>query len=160
MLHAPRPASPGTSSPSASRDSWHFADVLLDRGHRLTAYAADDAPLQPQDPLPCQAWVQVRAESLTPEALLAALKSGHFYSSTGPEFHDVRVEGDQIVVRCSPVTKILLTGGHPGAEVAEGGNLTEHAFPLALFQGRHCRLTIEDPTGARAWTNPIHLPEL
>ena len=136
-------------------DSWHLTDVLLNRGHRLTTYAADDAHLQPQDPPPCQAWVQVRAESLDPDALLTALKAGHFYSSTGPELHDVRIEGDEITVHCSPATKILLTGGHPAAEVAQGTDLTSAKFPLALFAGTHCRITVEDAAGRRAWTNPI-----
>jgi hypothetical protein len=140
-------------------DSWHLADVLLNRGHRLTTYAADDAHLQPQDPPPCQAWVHVRAESLTPDALLASLKAGHFYSSTGPELYDVRLEGDVVVVRCSPATKVLLSGGQPGAEVAQGADLTECTLPLALFRGTHCRVTIENATGGRAWTNPIHLPQ-
>ncbi|MGW7683932.1 CehA/McbA family metallohydrolase [Kribbella sp. NPDC054772] len=139
-------------------DSWHLTDVLLNRGHRLTTYAADDAHLQPQDPPPRQAWVQVRAESLEPNALLAALKAGHFYSSTGPELYDVRIQGDAIVVRCSPATKVLLSGGHPGAEVAQGTELTACSFPLTMFRGTHCRITIEDATGARAWTNPIHVP--
>ncbi|WP_329002103.1 CehA/McbA family metallohydrolase [Kribbella sp. NBC_00709] len=139
-------------------DSWHLADVLLNRGHRLTTYAADDAHLQPQDPPPCQAWVHVRAEVLAPDALLAALKAGHFYSSTGPDLYDVHIEGDMVVVRCSPATKVLLSGGVPGAEVAQGTDLTECSLPLALFRGTHCRITIEDAAGRRAWTNPIHLP--
>jgi histidinol phosphatase-like PHP family hydrolase len=138
-------------------DSWHLTDILLNRGHRLTTYAADDAHLQPQDPPPCAAWIQVRSESLDPDALLAALIAGHFYSSTGPELYDVQVEGDAITVHCSPATKILLSGGHPGAEVRQGTDLTECTLPLALFAGTHCRLSIEDATGARAWTNPLHL---
>jgi hypothetical protein len=138
-------------------DSWHLTDVLLNRGHRLTAYAADDAHLQPQDPPPCQAWVHVRAESLEPAGLLSALIAGDYYSSTGPELYDVRLDDDQIVVRCSPATKILLSGGHPGAEVIEGTDLTEGALPLKLFRGLHCRITVQDATGGRAWTNPIHL---
>ncbi|TCC17285.1 phosphotransferase [Kribbella sindirgiensis] len=140
-------------------DSWHLTDVLLNRGHRFTTYAADDAHLQPQDPPPCQAWIHVRAESLAPDALLTALKAGHFYSSTGPELYDVRIEADEITVKCSPATKILLTGGHPGAEVRQGTDLTECTFPLHLFRNTHCRITTEDATGRRAWTNPIHLQQ-
>ncbi|WP_237771324.1 CehA/McbA family metallohydrolase [Kribbella sp. ALI-6-A] len=139
-------------------DSWHLTDVLLNRGHRLTAFAADDAHLQPQDPPPCAAWVQVRSEALEPDALLAALKAGHFYSSTGPELYDVSVDDAVVTVRCSPAVKVLLTGGVPGAQVAQGGDLTECSLPLDMFRGRYCRVTVEDATGGRAWTNPIHLP--
>jgi hypothetical protein len=63
-----------------------------------------------------------------------------------------------VVIRCSPATKVLLSGGVPGAQVAQGTDLTECSLSLAMFHGTHCRITIEDTTGARAWTNPIHLP--
>ncbi|MGV9277749.1 CehA/McbA family metallohydrolase [Streptomyces griseosporeus] len=138
-------------------DSWHLTDVLLNRGHRLHAYAADDAHFQPQDPPACAAWVQVRAESLDPDALLSALKQGHYYSSTGPELHDVRLQDGMVLVRCSPARKILLTGGVPGAAVAEGEALTECSLPVAMFRGGYCRVTVEDAVGGRAWSNPIHL---
>lgn len=136
-------------------DSWHLTDILLSRGHRLSAYAADDAHFQPRDPPGCAAWVHVRAESLTPEALLAALKAGHHYASTGPELHDVRVDDGLLVVRCSPVRKILVTGGTPGLQVVEGEDLTEGTLPLTMFAGGYCRVTVEDASGGRAWTNPI-----
>lgn len=140
-------------------DSWHLTDVLLNRGHRLGAYAADDAHFQPQDPPGCAAWVQVRAESLDPEALLAALKAGHYYASTGPELYDVRLgDGDGLLtVRCSPVRKVLVTGGAPGARVVEGEALTECSLPVAMFGHGYCRVTVEDAAGGRAWSNPILL---
>ncbi|MEU3036587.1 CehA/McbA family metallohydrolase [Streptomyces griseoaurantiacus] len=138
-------------------DSWHLTDVLLNRGHRLAAYAADDAHFQPQDPPACAAWVQVRAESLEPEQLLAALKAGHFYSSTGPELHDVELADGMVSVRCSPARKVLLTGGAPGAQVVQGESLTECALPVAMFRDGFCRVTVEDAVGGRAWSNPIHL---
>ncbi|TCM41649.1 CehA/McbA family metallohydrolase [Kribbella sp. VKM Ac-2568] len=138
-------------------DSWHLTDVLLNRGHRLTAYAADDAHLQPQDPPPCAAWVQVRAESLEPGPLLSALKAGHFYSTTGPELHDVRLDDGLVKVRCSPARKVLLTGGVPGAQVVQGTALTECSLSVEMFQGGYCRVTVEDAAGGRAWSNPIHL---
>ncbi|MGN9894649.1 CehA/McbA family metallohydrolase [Micromonospora sp. L31] len=139
-------------------DSWHLADVLINRGHRLSAYAADDAHFQPHDPPGCAAWVQVRAESLDPQALLAALKAGHYYSSTGPELHDIKLDDDLITVRCSPVRKVLITGGDPGAKVVQGEALTECSLPLAMFKRRWCRVTVEDSHGRRAWSNPIYLP--
>lgn len=140
-------------------DSWHLTDILLNRGRRLTVYAADDAHFQPQDPPGCAAWVQVRAASLEPELLLAALKAGHFYSSTGPELHDVRVEEGVVTVRCSPARKVLLTGGAPGGQVVQGEALTECSLPVDMFRNGqgYCRVTVEDDTGGRAWTNPIYL---
>ncbi len=139
-------------------DSWHLTDLLLARGHRLGAYAADDAHFQPRDPPGCAAWVQVRAESLEPDSLLAALKAGHYYASTGPELHHVEISGEQVTVYCSPVSKILLTGGVPGAQVIEGSTLTEGSLAVSMFRPGYCRITVEDAAGRRAWTNPIPLP--
>ncbi len=138
-------------------DSWHLTDVLLNRGRRLTAYGADDAHFQPQDPPGCVAWVQVRAESLEPEELLSSLKAGHYYSSTGPELHDIRLDDGLLTVRCSPVAKVLITGGAPGAQVIEGEALTECYLPVAMFGSGYCRVTVVDAAGGRAWSNPIHL---
>ncbi|MFH9871556.1 CehA/McbA family metallohydrolase [Streptomyces lydicus] len=138
-------------------DSWHLTDVLLNRGHHLNAYAADDAHFQPQDPPGCAAWVQVRAESLEPDAILSSLKAGHYYSSTGPELLDIQLDGGLITVRCSPARKVLLTGCAPGAQVIEGEALTECSLPVAMFGHGHCRVTVEDAAGGRAWSNPIHL---
>lgn len=138
-------------------DSWHLTDVLLNRGHRLTAYAADDAHFQPQDPPGCTAWVQVRAESLDPGVLLSSLKAGHYYSSTGPELHDIRLDDGMVTVHCSPARKVMVTGGAPGAQVIQGEGLTECSLPVAMFGSGYCRVTVEDVTGGRAWSNPIHL---
>ncbi|MFJ8627460.1 CehA/McbA family metallohydrolase [Kitasatospora sp. NPDC093550] len=138
-------------------DSWHLTDVLLNRGHKLSTYAADDSHFQPQDPPACAAWVQVRSQSLCPEALLAALKAGHYYSSTGPELHDIQLSDDQISVASSPVRKVLITGSKPGKQVLEGTDLTDCSLPVAMFAGGYCRVTVEDAIGGRAWSNPIYL---
>jgi hypothetical protein len=138
-------------------DSWHLYDVLLARGHRLFAYAADDAHFQPQDPPGGAAWVQVRARALDPVLLLAALKAGHFYSSTGPTLEDVVVADGEVTVRCSAASRILVTGGVPGKRVVSGTGLTEATLPLAMFKCGYFRVTVVDEAGGRAWTNPIWL---
>ncbi|MBC6463423.1 CehA/McbA family metallohydrolase [Actinomadura sp. HBU206391] len=139
-------------------DSWHLCDLLLGRGHRLGAYAADDAHFQPKDPPGCAAWVQVRAESLNPNALLAALKACHYYSSTGPEIHDVRLHDGKITIRCSPVSRVLVTGCVPGKQLQAGHALTECTLPLDMFRASaYIRVTVVDATGQRAWSNPIWL---
>jgi hypothetical protein len=135
---------------------WHIADMLLGRGRHLLAYATDDAHFAGR-PDAFGGWVQVRAAALDPAALLAALKAGHFYSSQGPELCDVRVEGDQLHIACSPATAIIATGPGHRSQAAYGDALEGAVLSLAPFAGRHCRLTIIDAAGKRAWTNPIWL---
>jgi hypothetical protein len=138
--------------------SWHLYDLLVSRGRRLGAYAADDAHFQPQDPPGCAAWVQVRAESLDPAALLAALKAGHYYASTGPEIHSIRLAGGQLTIRCSPASRVLVTGGIPGKQVLDGQELTLCSVPLEMFRdSAYIRVTVIDAAGNRAWSNPIWL---
>lgn len=149
-----------TASLEHRADSTHLYDTLLARGHRLSAYAADDAHFQAGTPHAGAAWVQVRAESLDPDHLLEALKQGLYYSSTGPSIHDVRVAGGEVIVRCSPAKKVVLTGNSPGFELVRGDGLTECAVPLGKFVGApHIRVTVEDSAGGRAWSNPLSVHE-
>jgi hypothetical protein len=138
------------------RACWHLCDLVLGRGHRLSAYAADDAHFSPGDPPGCAAWVQVRTVALDPSALLSALKAGHYYSSTGPQIHAIAVRDGKLTVRCSPASKVLITGCVPGAHAAEGDALTECSLPLSRFEeSSYIRVTVVDANGARAWSNPI-----
>lgn len=139
-------------------DSWHFYDALLARGRRLSAYAADDAHFQPGDPPGCRSWVQVRATSLDPAELVAALTRGTYYSSTGPEISAVDLAGDEVVVACSPAARVVLTGGLPGCQLVTGEGLTRVAIPLGfLADASFIRVTVVDAAGDRAWTNPCWL---
>ncbi|GII94408.1 PHP domain-containing protein [Sinosporangium siamense] len=139
-------------------DSWHFYDMLVGRGARLHAYAADDAHFSGHGPAAFGAWVQVRAERLDPAELLAALKAGKYYSSTGPELHHVAFDGDHLVVRTSPASVVMVSGGVPAPAVAEGDERTEWRLPLARLQNSpFLRVTVGDAAGGRAWSNPVWL---
>jgi hypothetical protein len=137
-------------------ESWHLADMLLARGRRLTAYAADDAHFR-ERPDRFAAWVQVKAERLEEAALVAALKAGHYYSTQGPALEDVRIVGDELAVACSPARLIVASGRAAAARAARGDGLTACALPLAPFRGGYCRVTVVDAAGKRAWSNPIWL---
>ena len=80
-------------------DSLYMLDVMLNRGRRYLACAADDTHSDPARRDALGGWVMVRAEALEPEALLAALKAGHSYASSGPALHDIQVEPGQEVYR-------------------------------------------------------------
>lgn len=142
-------------------DSWHFADILLQEGHRLSAYAADDAHAVTARPGFSDAfggWVQVKAESLEPDALLAALKAGEFYSSTGAQIHDLAIDGDELVVVTSPAAAVMIAGkGDYKYKLARGGEPLEKArFDLASIQKMgHFRVIVVGPNGERAWSNPV-----
>ena len=137
-------------------ESWHVTDQLLCAGRRLTAVATDDSHFKVADYR--GGWVQVKAASLDPDALLAALKAGHFYSSSGPELRDVRLENGRIRVSCSPVRAIAVTGRGARSvrlNAAPGETVSEADLPLEKIGDGYCRVTVVDAHGGRAWTNPI-----
>lgn len=136
-------------------DSWALLNVLLDKGHRYTAIAADDAHRKPGYTDFCEGWVQVKAEANEPDALLAALKAGHFYASTGPEIHDVQVNGGKVTVRCSPAERIFVTGSNRQGRRVSGDGLTEAEIDVSALNTPYLRVTVRDAQSKRAWTNPI-----
>jgi hypothetical protein len=144
-------------------ESWHFADMLLAKHHRLNAIATDDAHFNyPGDPErdAFGGWVQVKSASLAPDALLDALKAGHFYSSTGPELIEVRVGNGQVHVECSPVEFIAVTGLGSRSRRILPGPVESGSVPVEPFLGGgYCRVTVVAADRTRAWTNPIWLGE-
>ena len=84
-------------------DGFYLLDRLCNEGRRLTAIATDDAHFRHGDHDAFGGFVEVKAESLDPEALLAALKAGQFYASQGPRLLDVEVSRNEVQVKCSPV---------------------------------------------------------
>jgi len=136
-------------------NDWPFCDGLLNQGWRLSAYATDDAHQLTHDCL--GGWVQVKAASLEPELLLQALKDGQYYSSQGPELHDLEIDGDRVRIACSPAETIAISGRGSKAASIRGDELTEAEFPLRRFQGSYFRITVTDAAGRRAWSNPTWL---
>ena len=135
-------------------DGFFVADQLLTEGRRLTLSATDDAHFSEPDHF--GGWTMVKAEENSPEALLAALKAGAFYSSTGPELRDVRVEDGKLVVECSAVRSIVAIGWGTGAKAVHGESLTRGEVPLErLNNSPWVRAAVIDAAGKRAWSNPI-----
>lgn len=64
-------------------------------------------------------WVMVKAKALTPEALIEALESGQFYSSTGVTLSDVSYYKDQLTVIVQPESGIEYTIEFIGVEQEE-----------------------------------------
>jgi len=135
-------------------DGAAIADLLLTEGRRLTLIATDDAHFHEPDHF--GGWVMVKAHENTPEALLSALKAGHFYSSQGPELRDVRIEGENLIVKCSAAVSVMALGHGTGAKAVHGQAMTRAEVPLTrLNDSPWVRAVVVDAGGRRAWSNPI-----
>lgn len=135
-------------------DGFAIADLLLTEGRRLSMVATDDAHFSEPDHF--GGWVMVKAEENTPEALLASLKAGTFYSSQGPELRDVRIEGKRVVVESSAVASVIVQGAGTGAKAVHGHSMTCAEVPVErLNDSPWLRVTVVDAAGKRAWSNPV-----
>jgi hypothetical protein len=87
----------------------YMLDGLLEKGRGLLANAGDDAHFgHPLDRF--GGWVEVHCEHLDPEAVVASMKAGRYYSTQGPELRELLVDGDRLRVETSDVYAIALTG--------------------------------------------------
>lgn len=138
----------------------YLLDGLLERGRRLSLTAGDDAHFARTNDR-FGGWVEVFSYRLHPEALVDALKSGHFFSTQGPQLRALRREGDRLHVETSAVAMIGLTGGgdrwQRGTERTgePDATIVDATFDLTPFRGAYCRVIAADAQGRRAWSNPI-----
>jgi hypothetical protein len=144
-------------------------DEVLERGRPLLGIATDDSHHPGRDS--GHAWVWARCEERSPEAVLAALDAGAFYSSNGPEISELAAEDGVVELGCSPARSVtLLTGRTKGARVNAGrgayiyeGEVLERDGDGLITRARltrpsrtpYGRLEVEDVHGRRAWTNPL-----
>ena len=132
-------------------------DDLLAAGCRLWGLAVDDAHWRPGPVDAGLGWVWVKAAALTQQAILSALQQGHFYASSGPQIDDVTLEGDLVVVRCSPAVAVDFVGMGPFSRrilAPPGETLTEARHRLRKWQ-RYVRVAVQDTQGRWAWSNPL-----
>ena len=93
------------------------------------------------------------------QAILGAIRKGHFYATQGPAIRSLRVKGGMVHLSCSPVRKIVwhAEGPHGCAIELKRGERSRARFPLQRLVGRskYLRLEIVDARGRKAWSNPI-----
>ncbi len=81
-------------------------------------------------------WVMVKAGALEYGEIYDALERGDFYSTNGPEIKELYVEDGKLVVKTSPVKKIVGVTGHRPTlrkNAAEGEFISEATFELEGF---------------------------
>jgi hypothetical protein len=146
----------------AQANGAYMLDGLLEKGYKVLVNAGDDAHFgHPRDRF--GGWVEVHCELLDPEALLDSMKAGRYYSTQGPSLKEMIVDGGRLRVQTSEAYAISLTGSgdrwQSGQERhdSDGEPISEADFDLAPFRGSYCRVTVVDPAGRQAWSNPIWL---
>ncbi len=144
-------------------------DDALETGRHLLGIATDDCHRPRYES--SLAWVWARAGERSEAALLAAIRDGCFYSSTGPELSQLAVGDDAVEVRTTPARRVTLVAGRKkGASVSVGrpeyvhnGEVLDRDGSGAITAVRlyppvsapYGRLEIEDVHGRTAWTNPV-----
>jgi hypothetical protein len=148
-----------------------YWDEVLRRSERVWGVAVDDAHYYDPALDAGNGWVMVKAEANTAENILAALREGHFYASSGPVFSDVRIVGDELIVTCGDVSAIVVIdlsaqpyypamierAGTPGGprDTLKGAHFTIKSENAAYW--RYFRVSCHDSRGLAAWGQPIRL---
>ncbi len=137
--------------------SGDFVDTAACRGMLFPLLATDDVHFYDGTD-DTKAWIMLEcAPGASDAEILQAIREKKFYATQGPEVH-LTVEGDEAVVRCSPVCRVNFpTNGVWGAAHGHHGEgLTEARCRLREFE-TFVRAEVRDAQGRAAWTNTIAL---
>jgi hypothetical protein len=133
-------------------------DSVLEQKRDMVGLATDDNHFVQGAPPQVGGWIMVNATELSPEAIMASIRSGNFYSSTGPEFKSLYVEqGDRVVAETSPIVHARLIGPithWKWRATTDNRTMTQFHFRIPE-EWPFARLEIEDVAGKKAWSNAL-----
>ena len=135
-----------------------IADYLLQIGKKINFTAADDSHFRMPDG--GGGWVMVAASEFTADTIIAALKAGQYYSSTGLDFYTMQFDKGKLKLTCSAAISITISGAGHSAQAANGVELTSAEFDLSEFKSDWFRVSIRNKTGQMAWSNPFWFADL
>lgn len=149
-------------------DSPKPLDDLLRRGEHVFPLATDDAH-KLQDCF--GGFSMIKAEKLSYEAIFGALKRGDFYSSNGPQIHEISIEDGIVNIAFSPVSfACISTDCRCIYSITNDDNtLTEARFDIndylnrasdGVKEDRYIRITLTDKTGRSAYSRAYFIDEL
>jgi uncharacterized protein (TIGR03437 family) len=138
-------------------------DEALTSGKVLYGLAADDEHtlVNPDGPMPGQAWVMVRAASLDPDSIMQAMMNGDFYASTGITLQDYQVSTSGITITVANYASDSTTIDFIG----RNGQVLQHSTTnpaVYAFTGheQYVRAKVVDEYGQAAWTQPVFTERL
>ena len=133
-------------------------DSVLEQQPDMLGLATDDNHFREDYPPQVGGWIMVNARELSPEAIMASIRKGNFYSSSGPAFKEIHLEkGNQVVAETSPIVHARLVGPATKAKwqaEVDRKKMTKTSFTIP-DDWAFARLEIEDAFGKKAWSNPL-----
>ena len=98
----------------------------------------------------------VRADTLSPRAILDAIERGEFYSSTGVELRDYRASAAEITldIRTTAFSKYRVQFIGKGGRVLREVTTNPATYRITGGEG-YVRAKVIESNGAVAWTQPV-----
>ncbi|GLC28383.1 CehA/McbA family metallohydrolase [Roseisolibacter agri] len=142
-------------------------DSLLTRGRLLWAVGSDDAHNfaaldDAETTRPGGAWIMVRADTLTPAAIVGAMRAGRFYATTGVLLADVAADARAVEVTVAAPTNPRDDRRYRTRFVGRGGRTlavvagTRARYAIRGDEG-YVRAVVVDSDGRTAWTQPLRV---
>lgn len=138
-------------------------DSLLTRGKTIFGVADDDAHSFRSENAdsyeltrPGRGWIVVRADSLTPAAILGGIRRGDFYASTGVTLDSLVATSAELRLTMVSrqetrfLTEFIGSGGRVLARVRG----PQASYRISGNEG-YVRARVTDSNGRRAWTQPV-----
>jgi hypothetical protein len=138
-------------------DGLAYWEAMLKTNPDTLGFCVDDAHLLPEHPGWNGGWIVVNAPVCSRDEILGGIRRGNYYSSCGPEFSAIELDGEGVRVRTSPVQFVRLVGpAHLGARIGsfDGEEITSASMTIPPDWG-YIYIEIEDRQGRRAWTNTL-----
>jgi uncharacterized protein (TIGR03437 family) len=140
-------------------------DEALSSGKLRYGIAADDEHTltNPSGALPGRAWIMVRAGSLDPGAITAAMQRGDFYASTGVRLQDYQVSTAGISITVdNPSSGTTIDFIGKNGRLLQRSPSTTGSPAVYTFTGdeMYVRAKIVNAAGQTAWTQPVFTARL
>ncbi len=141
-------------------------DKLLLAGKRIFCHSTDDNHNHyPEGDPNCDsfgAFTMILPDEFSYNGVIRAMENGDMYSSMGPTFSEVSVDGNKLHIECSEVRNIFMYFGSKQPyhlHANKGETLTSADFPIQSGV-KYIRVSIEDGEGNRADTRGFSREEI
>ena len=158
-IHNAHPAvnSFGAPGKPSTEEIW---DRVLSAGRVIYGTATDDShnyhDYTPDASNPGRAWVVVKAQELTVDAIVEGLANGDFYSSTGVALSELSISQDRMQLEIEPDRSAIFVTTFSGrdGDVLDEIEGMRAEYEITGDEG-YVRATVRSSNGIHAWTQPV-----